>query len=151
MSVHVVPSREFTAKSLGAKKRHKMNARPQWACIFCCMPHDKPKSRTVRSCLYCKREMAVEYFDSTAELKRWALLRAREKRGEIRNLTFHPRFKFPLRTMQLLYEGDASYFEGDKSVVEDSKGMRTPMFRVKVALMDHFFPGVTITEVNVRG
>lgn len=91
-----------------------------------------------------------EKFDSKLEARRFADLQLMEKAGEIRDLRAH--VSFPLMVGDALigaYEADAVYFEvtTGRKVVEDSKGVRTPLFRWKAR---HFKAqyGFAITEVR---
>lgn len=127
------------------QKRHKFNASPQWACKECYADVGKPVD-LARKCPRCNAENAVCYFDSQRELKRWAELRLLERNGIIRNLVLKPKFDLPFKTISS-YEADAQYFEGERRVVEDSKGMPTREYRIKKELVEFFHPGVTIIEV----
>jgi hypothetical protein len=93
-----------------------------------------------------------EKFDSKLEATRFQLLQLQEKAGEIRDLRAH--VSFPLMVGDALigaYEADAVYTEvaTGRKVVEDSKGVRTPLFRWKAR---HFKAqyGFAITEVRKR-
>lgn len=93
-----------------------------------------------------------EKFDSKLEANRFDVLRLREQVGEIRDLRAH--VSFPLMVgdeMIGAYEADAVYFDNTagRKVVEDSKGVRTPLFRWKAR---HFKAqyGFAITEVRKK-
>lgn len=90
-------------------------------------------------------------FDSRKEASHIQILKVLEKSGKITDLVLQPRFKFDGlkydsgRTIE--YWGDASYTDnkGNYHVV-DVKGVRTPVYKVKKALMA-FFHGIEVEEV----
>lgn len=101
-------------------------------------------------------------FDSKRELARYKVLKDRQERGEISNLELQPAFKlkcgdrpvllkskgFP-NGRQAKYVADFAYWcpvEG-KRVVEDAKGFRTDIYKLKKAVVEAQFPGVKIIEV----
>lgn len=131
-------------------KRHKFNASPVWACKECCMITTKPLDLE-RRCRACGAPHAVCYFDSKLELKRWSELLLLQKAGEISGLVLKPVFKFIVNGVHLKslrsYEGDAGYFERETHVVEDSKRLRLPMYRIKKELMQILYPSIEIREV----
>lgn len=91
-----------------------------------------------------------EKFDSKLESRRAQDLQLMEKAGEIRDLRFH--VSFPLLVADEMigsYEADAVYFDTrlNRKVVEDSKGVRTPLFRWKARHFKAQF-GYAITEVT---
>jgi len=92
-------------------------------------------------------------FDSMKEARRYGELRLLEKTGMITRLVLQPRFqiqiggvfvKYPSgRIMQ--YVADFEYMENGKKVIEDVKGMKTDVYKIKQALM--LAMGLTIKEV----
>lgn len=94
-------------------------------------------------------------FDSKREATRYKVLRAREEAGEISHLELQPRFKLRCGDRpvifdsgrQAVYVADFSYFEGEKRIVEDSKGFRTPEYKLKRAIVHAMHPAVKIIEV----
>lgn len=105
---------------------------------------NKSKYRNVRA------ERNGEKFDSKLEANRFDVLKLRQQAGEIRDLRAH--VSFPLMVGDALigaYEADAVYVEvaTGRKIVEDSKGVRTPLFRWKAR---HFKVqyGFAITEVR---
>jgi hypothetical protein len=93
-----------------------------------------------------------EKFDSKLEASRFETLQLMEKAGDIRDL--RPHVSFPLMVGDALigaYEADAVYIDvaTGRKVVEDSKGVRTPLYRWKAR---HFKAqyGFAITEVTKR-
>lgn len=99
-------------------------------------------------------------FDSQREAKRYAELRDMQKRGEISHLELQPAFKLAVdgrpvlirskgypNGRQVTYRADFAYWDGDKRVIEDSKGMATDVFKLKKAFVEAMFPAVRIVEV----
>jgi hypothetical protein len=83
-------------------------------------------------------------FDSKREAKRYGELKLREKTGEIWDLEVHPLFPLIVQRQELaglpaeevvigVYEADFKYYELSTIpyVVEDAKGVRTPIYRWK--------------------
>lgn len=94
-------------------------------------------------------------FDSKREAVRWQELKLLQRAGEIVNL--HRQVKFGLIPPQrvngklvekgITYVADFTYFEKDGTfVVEDSKGYRTEIYRIKKKLM-LYVHGIQIKEV----
>ena len=79
-------------------------------------------------------------FDSRAEHARWCELKLLERGKVIRNLEHHVKFPFALNGVEIgSYEADFVYFENDKRIVEDSKGVKTPVFELKAKMMRAFY------------
>lgn len=101
----------------------------------------------------------VEYdgyrFDSKMEFDRYLMLKQWQEEGEISDLEVHPRWD--LSTIELdtgnkkkvcVYEADFRFKEhGERSVVEDVKGVRTALFRLKKKwmILEH---GIEVREVT---
>lgn len=86
-------------------------------------------------------------FDSKREAARYAELRLLEKRGFIRQLELQPEFKFQIDGKPIFkYRADFRYFEGEGRVIEDVKGVRTAVYRIKKKIIEAAF-NVRITEV----
>jgi len=77
-------------------------------------------------------ELCRRWFASRAEAERGEELVIRQKAGEIRELVFQPRYKLS-DTPPVTYVADFAYWEGHLLVVEDVKGVDTPVSRVKRA------------------
>lgn len=90
-----------------------------------------------------KIRVGGEVFDSKREYNRWCELRLLERSGIICNLQRQVKFrlidsqKTPERTERPCdYIADFVYYENDGSrVVEDCKGMRTDVYKIKRKLM----------------
>lgn len=77
-------------------------------------------------------------FDSQAEMRRWEELKILERAGEIKNLQRQVRFEIiPKigRLRAIFYVADFVYDLGGKAVVEDKKGFKTRLYRLKARLM----------------
>lgn len=87
-------------------------------------------------------------FASKKEAARYCALKLREKIGDISNLTLQPVFPIVIGGQPVAkYVADFSYFHNGAYVVEDVKGMRTPVYRLKKKLVEALYPGVKIMEV----
>lgn len=78
------------------------------------------------------------HFDSQKEFLHYLLLADREKRGEISDLKMQvPFLLIPKQDgeRECTYVADFTYKENGKLVVEDVKGMRTEVYRIKRKLM----------------
>ena len=85
-------------------------------------------------------------FDSKKEFQRYQELVILEKLGQIQHL--ETQVGFPLRVNDVLighYVCDYLYWENGKKVVEDCKGVKTPIYRIKCKLMNAIYD-ITIRE-----
>lgn len=100
-------------------------------------------------------------FASTREARRYGELRMLERAGKIRDLTLQPSFELhappwwgdadkpgpgPIATLVGVYRGDFAYATETGTVVEDAKGVRTPLYRWKKKHVEIEY-GVRIVEV----
>ena len=77
-------------------------------------------------------------FDSKAEAKRYSELRLLERAGQIKNLERQPRYDLEVNGVKIgFYKADFRYWDqaSSQQIVEDVKGMRTPVFAIKAKLM----------------
>lgn len=87
-------------------------------------------------------------FDSKAEAKRYSELLLLFRGGVIRNLELQPEFPVTINGRKVFtYKADFAYFEGQERVIEDVKGVRTPVYRLKKKCVEAAF-NVTIREVR---
>ena len=111
-------------------------------------------------------------FDSKREAKRYTELKILEKSGHITHLELQPVYQITVNGVDICkYKADFRYFTvraesnersynskgewqtptktGDKEgqVVEDSKGFKTPIYRLKKKLVEALYPGTQIREV----
>lgn len=76
-------------------------------------------------------------FDSKREAKRYGELKLLFRAGRIRNLEIQPEFDFILEGEKIFtYRADFVYFEDQKRIIEDCKGFRTPVYRLKKKLIE---------------
>ena len=86
-------------------------------------------------------------FDSKAEARRYSQLLWMNKAGVIRNLELQPKFVFHHNGKKIFeYRADFAYFEGERRIIEDVKGVRTPVYRLKKKLVEAHW-NVTIQEI----
>ena len=92
-------------------------------------------------------------FASKKEARRYSELRLMERAGEITALSLQPRFPLFVNGSQVCtYVGDFQYLipadQGARPerVVEDAKGMKTPMYRLKAKMFAAQY-GFPIVEV----
>ena len=88
-------------------------------------------------------------FDSKAEATRYAELRLMLDAGTIYGLRLQPRYPLTVNGMKIgTYVADFAYVDaaGD-DVVEDVKGVRTPVFKLKAKLMKAVH-GITVEEIG---
>ncbi|MFA6244780.1 MAG: DUF1064 domain-containing protein [Candidatus Hydrogenedentales bacterium] len=100
------------------------------------------------------------WFASTAEGKRYEFLRDRQKRGEIRGLKLQPRYELQApyvdsrgrRVRQVVYVADFEYIEcaTGRQIIEDVKGLETPIFKIKRKMFEKVFPTLQIKVVKLR-
>ena len=86
------------------------------------------------------RNIKVEYegikFDSKKELFRYKQLKMLLKGGLIKDLQLQPKFKMEVQGKLICtYIADFSYTMKGNYIVEDVKGVRTPVFNLKFKLM----------------
>lgn len=91
-------------------------------------------------------------FPSKAEAHRYSELRLLEKAGEIEGLELQPKFPLLVNGVKVAtYIGDFRYrvvkgLSGSLTVVEDVKGVRTPVYQLKKKLVRAQYD-IDITEV----
>ena len=93
-------------------------------------------------------------FASMAEARRYGELKLLERAGKISNLKLQPKYPLvflagPGREIVNVgtYVADFWYEGPQGSVIEDVKGVRTPLYRLKKKMVEAIY-GVTITEVR---
>ncbi len=87
-------------------------------------------------------------FDSKREAKRYGELKLLERAGQIRNLELQPVFPLIVNGTKVCeYRADFVYFEGERRIIEDSKGFRTPAYKLKRRLLLAVYPGLDHREV----
>ena len=91
-------------------------------------------------------------FDSKKEAARYQDLKILERVGLIQGLEIQPIFALQesyiiggRKVRALTYRADFAYFEGNQKVVEDVKGMRTAVYKIKKKLFEYKY-GIEIRE-----
>jgi hypothetical protein len=75
-------------------------------------------------------------FDSKAESRRYLELKTLQQAGEISGLEIHPCYPLEVCGHKIgRYEADFSYIINGRLVVEDVKGVKTDVYRLKKKLM----------------
>ena len=90
-------------------------------------------------------------FDSQAEARRYEQLRLLQQAGDISELNVHERIVIvPAECIDgkmehdLHYEADFTYLSDGWRVVEDVKGVQTPLFRLKWRLLRQRWAGLKV-------
>lgn len=87
-------------------------------------------------------------FDSQAESVRWCQLILLERGKFIRDLRRQTKFSFTIDgDVMFSYVSDFDYWEGCTYKIEDVKGVKTPVYRLKKKLIERQH-GIKITEVS---
>jgi len=86
-------------------------------------------------------------FASTKEGTRYQELKLLFRAREISELQLQPKFGININGQQICwYTADFRYFSHGKEIVEDVKGVRTPVYKLKKRLVEAVY-GIKITEV----
>jgi len=96
-------------------------------------------------------------FDSKREANRYSELKMMEKAGIINSLKLQPEFKCQINGKKICtYKADFEYLMVDDIgpqgqigyyIVEDVKGFKTPVYKLKKKLVEALFPGTFIKEI----
>jgi 1,4-alpha-glucan branching enzyme len=82
-------------------------------------------------------------FASKAEANRYLELKLLAQAGEITDLVTQPKFIiWECGKEKITYVGDFSYRENYRHVVEDIKGIETPVFRIKAKMFRAVYPEI---------
>lgn len=96
-------------------------------------------------------------FDSRKEAKRYIELKKLEEMGSIRDLSLQVQFELvpsfeiiidgkKRKRRPITYVADFVYYKGNEKVIEDVKGLRTPVYKIKKKLFEYRYHE-TIREV----
>jgi len=88
-------------------------------------------------------------FDSRKEANRYQELLLMQRAGLIRNIELQPRYDLIVNSQKIgFYKADFRYDMVDTGdvVVEDAKGVRTPVYQIKKRLIKALY-GIDIVEV----
>ena len=96
-------------------------------------------------------------FDSIAESVRAVELQRLEMAGEIKALSLQPSFTLQ-QTMKvrgktvrsIVYKADFEYLEDGQTIIEDVKGVQTPVFKLKMKLFLTGYPKLVL-RLSKRG
>ena len=107
---------------------------------------------------YHSRKVTVDghKFDSKAEAKRYCELKILERSGAITGLYLQPRFELQepfmcdgKRYRKIEYVADFMYYENGRMIVEDVKGMKTDVYKLKMKLfLNQYGDRLTFKEVR---
>ena len=96
-------------------------------------------------------------FDSKKEGKRYQELKMLEKAGKIKDLKLQPKFllqesfKYKGKTQRaIFYIADFEYIKDGKRIVEDVKGVKTDVYKLKKKLFLKKYPDVIFKEIWCR-
>ncbi len=85
-------------------------------------------------------------FMSNKELERYKVLKLLEKSKEIKNLELQVKYVFEQNKVKICsYIADFRYIKNGVKIVEDVKGYKTAMYRLKKKMMKAFY-GIDIFE-----
>ena len=87
-------------------------------------------------------------FPSQKEAKRYEELKLMEKAGAIKGLQLQVPFPLVKKSeygREIRYYADFVYYEDDRMVVEDTKGFRTDVYKLKKRLMAELY-GIEVKE-----
>ena len=89
-------------------------------------------------------------FDSKLEAARYNHLKELEDQGLISDIEVHPPFACVVNDKKVcLYKADFKYKNiNGNEIIEDTKGMQTPMFRLKKKLVEALYPDVEIMVIS---
>lgn len=101
-----------------------------------------------------KTEIDGIKFDSKKEAKRYITLRELERKGNIEKLMLQPRFllqegfrKNGKAYRKIEYVADFMYQQDGKLIVEDVKGIKTDVYKLKQKLFEKKYQDLTIKEI----
>jgi hypothetical protein len=95
------------------------------------------------------RTMDGVVFASLREMLRYSELKMLSKSGIISDLELQPKFPIVLNGVKICnYISDFRYLDQQgRTIVEDSKGMKTEIYRLKAKLFHACYPHLRIVEV----
>ena len=107
---------------------------------------------------YHNRKVSVDNItlDSAKEARRYTELKLLERAGKIKRLELQPEFilqpaftKGGKRYRKIAYKADFSYFDIEKGVytVEDAKGFKTDVYKLKKKLFEYRYKELSLKEV----
>jgi len=101
--------------------------------------HLADEGGAVKTLKYGNRKTVVDgmAFDSAKEARRYGELKLLERAGQITGLEIQPAFRLVVNNCLICtYKADFTYQDAKKQrIVEDVKGVKTPVYRLKKKLM----------------
>lgn len=100
-----------------------------------------------------KTEVDGHVFDSLAEAERYRSLKLMEQARVIRGLGLQPVYALRGANGRAIasFKADFCYFENGRSIVEDVKGVATPLFRLKRKLFLEQYPDHELRVTDKHG
>ena len=102
-----------------------------------------------------KVQVDMKVFDSALEAKRYRQLVLLERAKAIRNLQLQVPFllqegfrKDEKTYRKIEYIADFVYEENGKTVIEDTKGVKTEVFKIKQKLFEYKYPNLSIKIIT---
>lgn len=102
-----------------------------------------------------KTQVDMYLFDSVLEAKRYKQLALLERAGEIKNLKLQVPFllqesfrKNSKTYRKIEYIADFVYEEKGQTIVEDTKGIKTDVFKIKQKLFEYKYPNLSLKIVT---
>ena len=102
-----------------------------------------------------KTQVDMYLFDSVLEAKRYKQLALLERDGEIKNLKLQVPFllqesfrKNGKTYRKIEYIADFVYEENGQTIVEDTKGIKTDVFKIKQKLFEYKYPNLSLKIVT---
>ena len=96
-------------------------------------------------------------FDSKLEANRYWELSILQRAGKIKNLKLQPEYELQpafrkngKAFKRISYIADFEYEQDGKTIVEDTKGFRTEVFRIKEKLFEYKYPNLEIKEIREK-
>ncbi len=104
----------------------------------------------MRNGKYNARKITIDnvVFDSMAEAKRYKALKLLERAGVITQLILQPKYDLIVNGVKVgFYKADFKYYQAGALVVEDVKGMKTPIYNLKKKMVKAIY-GIEILETK---
>ena len=102
-----------------------------------------------------KTQVDMYVFDSVLEAKRYKQLALLERAGEIKNLKLQVPFllqesfrKNGKTYRKIEYIADFVYEEKGQTIVEDTKGIKTDVFKIKQKLFEYKYPNLSLKIIT---
>ena len=102
-----------------------------------------------------KTQVDMYVFDSVLEARRYKQLALLERAGEIKNLKLQVPFllqesfrKNGKTYIKIEYIADFVYEEKGQTIVEDTKGIKTDVFKIKQKLFEYKYPNLSLKIIT---